>query len=81
MYSRLNVDVPLHLPAIKACTIYKILQVSYQSATVSLSHKAAAHDMNETKSGDVLARKTPVAYCDCQELLSKMLITLKNAGK
>jgi hypothetical protein len=56
-------------------------QVDYTSATVSLSHKAASHDMNDTKSGDVLARKTPIAYCDGQELLRKILITLKNAGK
>ena len=54
--------------------------MEYSSATVSLSHKASSHDMSDTKSGEVLARKTPIAYCDCQELLEKTLITLKNAG-
>jgi hypothetical protein len=49
----------------------------YTCATVSLSQKAASHDMNETKSGDVLARKTPVAYCDSQDLSRKILITLQ----
>ena len=37
--------------------------------------------MNETKSGEVLAKKTPLAFCDGKELLTKTLVTLKNTGK
>ncbi|XP_063678904.1 uncharacterized protein LOC134814667 [Bolinopsis microptera] len=59
----------------------ELYTVNYMSAMVSLSHKAAAHDKNETKSGELLARRTPVAYCDGQELLTKTLITLKNTGQ
>ena len=64
----------------KVAYTHSCFKVNYMSAMVSLSHKAAAHDKNETKSGELLARRTPVAYCDGLELLTKTLITLKNTG-